>query len=144
MKVPIAPLLNILLLIAALALVACSNGRTGGPPSRVHTSSPVATTSPVNQPSQGMSGEGGWESSGGDGVACFATVATATLAQQELKTQGYLSSSIRAAIQSVSTLDGWDNITTEDEFAKKGNDRISMGALRAKYFDVGLSRFARA
>lgn len=51
---------------------------------------------------------GGWESSGGDGVACFKDARTAKVAQEELKKVGFLSSKTRQKIQSVVTLETYE------------------------------------
>lgn len=52
--------------------------------------------------------EGGWESSGGDGVACFKNIDAAKIARSELKMTGFLSPLTREKIQSVVTLETWD------------------------------------
>ncbi|MBX9768316.1 MAG: hypothetical protein K2X47_13665 [Bdellovibrionales bacterium] len=62
-------------------------------------------------PDQTAVSTGGWESSGGGGVACFDSENDARFAQHDLKNMGFLSVRTRSKIKSVVTLDNWDFVT---------------------------------
>ena len=67
---------------------------------------------------------GGWEGSGGDGVACFASPEFVKLAKEEIKNQGFLSLGLKKEIISLVTLDYWDfadKIEIEDEYISYDN-----------------------
>ncbi len=82
-----------------LALSACS---------RNESSNNTSNISPTRLSSANQSNEGGWESSGGDGVACFDSAENANQAKQELKITGFMSHLTRQKIKSVVTLETWD------------------------------------
>lgn len=105
-----------ILVLLGLTVGACS-GKKGAP---LPDSGAPATKGPITSAQASGSSEGGWESSGGGGVACFKSVEDAKAAKQALASTGVLSKQIRAKIQSVVTLDTWDNIEAEDHFLKQG------------------------
>jgi hypothetical protein len=65
---------------------------------------------------------GGWESSGGDGVACWNNPEEAQKARNDLAETGFLSAESRASINTVVTLDSWDFLFQE----KKALPRINF------------------
>lgn len=95
------PVVSLVILLIGFFLFfgACSKNENAGKALSETLSRPLN----ANQTS-----EGGWESSGGDGVACFKNADAAETAKAELKTTGYLSTSTRKEIQSVTTLETWD------------------------------------
>jgi hypothetical protein len=80
-------------------LAACSKNENGAKKVAENLSRPLNAT---------QTSEGGWESSGGDGVACFKDNGAAKIARAELTESGFLSSKTRKEIQSIVTLETWD------------------------------------
>jgi hypothetical protein len=104
------------LILLGLTVGACSDKKGSSLPD----SGAPATKGPSTSAQASGSSEGGWESSGGGGVACFKSVEDAQAAKQALASTGVLSKQLRTKIQSVVTLDTWDNIEADDHFAKQG------------------------
>ncbi|MGE0526646.1 MAG: hypothetical protein AB7G93_21120 [Bdellovibrionales bacterium] len=108
---------SVLLLMLGLFLTACPAGRSGAPGSTANTgqrdSRPAEPLNPDGKQAAGQNSGGGWESSGGDGVACFDHKAEAEVAAGEIKIQGFLSRATRAKIKSLTVLDAWDFLADE-------------------------------